>query len=237
MATWGTGSEVWGPPNALIWGDDVSPVATDPSEGLVPLSILDAPPLRTTLQQLSQHLPEGRAWANKLTVGSNTHALLISCAAAFNRVQAQIQELANEYNINSSTSALLTGSGLLEEWETSVGLPDECINTLASLTERRENIIFRLRRVPIVTKEEFETLGTALAGVTVTVTPGTEVDVSPDSQSAFKLYVGFPTSNTGFPYDFAIGPPAGLPFGGFQSDVVECIFNKIVPANVVVILQ
>lgn len=224
MATWGTGSEVWGSPNALIWGEDVTPVTPAEDEGLVPISILDAPTLRQTIQQISQHLPEGRAWANKLVEGSNTHALIRSAAAAFNRVQAQIEQIATEFDVNLTEE-------LLPEWETSVDLPDECVDVLADLTERRENVIFRLRRVPIVTKEEFETLGTALAGVTVTVTPGTEVDVSPDSQSAFKLYVSFPTSNTGFPYAFP------LPLGGFQSDVVECIFNKIVPANVVVILQ
>ncbi len=222
MADWGTGSEVWGPPNALIWGTP-TPGLTPDEEVLVPTTILDAPTLRNTLQQLSQHLPDGRAWGNKVVEGSNTFALLNSCAVAFNRVQIQIQKIADEFSIPMSED-------LLPEWEESVGLPDECINTLATLAERRENIIFRLRRVPIVTKEEFETLGTALAGVTVTVTPGTEFDVSPDSQSAFKLYVTFPVSQTGFPYAFP------LPFGGFQSAVVECIFNKIVPANVVVVL-
>lgn len=220
MAIWGTGSEVWGPPNVLLWGLD-DPVAPEDT-GLVPSTILDSPSLDATVQQVSQHLPEGRAWANKLVPGSNLNALLRSAAAAFNRVQGQIQELADEYSIPLSED-------LLPEWETSVGLPDECITTAATLAERRENIIFRLRRVPIVTKAEFETLGTALAGVDVTVTPGNEFE-APNDQSAFKLFVTFPTANEGFPYSFPFD------FGGFQSSVVECVFNKIVPANVVVIL-
>lgn len=223
MADWGTGTEVWGPPNALLWGT-LTPGLSPDQEVLVPTSILDAPTLRQSLQQLSQHLPEGRAWGDKVVEGTNTFALLNSCAVAFNRVQIQIQKIADEFDISMTTD-------LLPEWEKSVGLPDECVNTLASLAERRENIIFRLRRVPTVTKAEFEVLGTALAGVPVTVTPGAEFEGFPaDSVSKFKLYVTFPVSNTGFPYAFP------HPLGGFQSAVVECIFNKIVPANVVVVL-
>jgi uncharacterized protein YmfQ (DUF2313 family) len=225
LPTWGVTDYTWGA-NSFVWGAGADP--TDPRAGLVPFSILDAPSVEETLQQISQHLPQGRAWGNKLVDGSNTYALLRSCAVAFNLIQEKIEELAREFNINLTEE-------LLPEWETSVGLPDDCVQELNTLQEQRENVIFRLRKVPIVTKAEFEELGTALAGTTVTVTPGDEVDMTGTTESRFKLYVSFPVASTGFEYDFDVGPPAGFPLGGFRNDLVFCVFNKIVPASVVVL--
>ena len=210
---------IWGQ-TSLIWGFE-TPVVED----IINLDIFRAPLLDDTTRQLAQHLPQGRAWAYKLTEGTNTYGLIRSAAAAFNRVQQQIETLANQFDIPLT-------SDLLPNWEESVGLPDDCQSVGQDLTARRNNIITRLRRIAIVTKAEFEALGQELIGIPVTVTPGQEVDMPPTKHSRFKLYVTFPTAQSeGFPYSFPFG------IGGFRSDVVECVFNKIVPASVLVILQ
>ena len=72
-----------------------------------------------------------------------------------------------------------------------------------------------------------------MIGETVVVTAGWDYEAAtafPDKFSRFKLYIQFINTNTGFPYAFP------YPFGGFRSDIVECVFKKITPSPVVVIL-
>ena len=190
------------------------------------LPIFNAPTIDQTALQLANACPQGRAWGNKNSPDSNMYKFIASMAKGFNIVQQQIEHLAKEMNLGLTQD-------LLPEWESSVRLPDECKNTLTDLDERRNAIITQLKNKPVVTKAEYEALGYELIGETVTVTAGwdyEEATAFPDNFSRFKLYVQFVSSSTGFPYSFP------YPFGGFRSDIVECVFNKITPAPVVVIL-
>lgn len=182
-----------------------------------------APSLLLTTGQLAEHLPQGRAWASKNIPTSTLHKLIRSLAASFNRVQQQIELLSKEFNIPLTND-------LLPAWEQSVGLPDDCQGIGQALEERRENVISRLRRLPIVTKADFEALGEELSGEPVTVVAGTDIDSPLNRHSRFKLFVQFPNQIQGFTYDFEV------PFGNFRSDIVQCVFEKIVPANVIVVI-
>jgi len=215
---WGVDNFTWGDSN-LIWGQ----VAGGAGGGSVSSGIFGTPDLATSSNQLAQHLPDGRAWSAKYIDGTNTRGLVRSVAASFNRVQQQIEALANEFNIPLT-------SELLPEWETSVGLPDECISQAQTLEERREAVISRLRRLPIVNRDDFQNLGFALTGVPTTVRPGIEVDLTIVKETRFRLYVSFPTLANGFPFDFAFD------FGSFRPDVVACVFRQIAPSNVIVLL-
>lgn len=194
-------------------------------------TLFDAPDVEGTSRQLARHMPEGRAWGAKGVVGSNTNALIQACAAALNRVQQQISELATQYDIPLTTD-------LLVDWEKSVGIPDDCLDVALDLAERRQNVIDRLRRAPIVTKAEFEALGTALLGDTVTVDAGADIEifnmpfpvVFGSAPARFKMFVNLP-GRTGFPYAFPI------PFGAARSELLECVFRKLAPANVVVVFR
>lgn len=217
MANWENTSEQWGL-SGLIWGVNLQP----PQTPIAPESNFRAPNLSESARQLAEHLPQGRAWGNKHNPDANLHKLIRSMAASFNRVQQQIEKLSRELNLELTDD-------LLPEWETSVGLPDDCQGLGQTLQERRDAVISRLRRLPIVTKADFEVLGEELSGEQTVVTPGVEVDSPIDEHSRFKLYVSFPAQQLGFTYDFPVL------FGGFRPDIVKCVFEKIVPANVVVI--
>lgn len=215
---WGIDNFIWGDSD-LIWGQ----VTDDETQNNVSTGIFSTPELAVTTNQLAQHLPDGRAWVSKYIEGSNMRGLVRSVAASFNRVQQQIEALANEFNIPLTTD-------LLPEWEASVGLPDECITQAETLQERRDAVISRLRRLPIVTQEDFQNLGQELTGVPTTVLPGIEVDTVVVKETRFRMYVSFPTLSESFPYDFA------FPFGSFRPDIVTCVFRQVAPANVIVLL-
>jgi hypothetical protein len=104
----------------------------------------------STSQQMADSLPEGKAWGSKNKDGSNTRKLINSLAVAHNRAQQQIELLAGEFNINNTVE-------LLPDWETSVGEPDSCFDgVLGTLAQRRETVIEKLRKTPIVNLSEMQ---------------------------------------------------------------------------------
>lgn len=191
-----------------------------------------APSQEQATTQLASNLPDGRCWQAKNLAGTNVYALISACAAEFREIQKQIETLAREFDVRLTDQ-------LLPDWEKSCGLPEECIGALASLEDRRNAVILRLRKIPFVTKEEFEQLAFDLTGLSVTVTPGSEIEMFPLSfplpfavgNSYFKLYVIFNDTIGGFPYSFA------LPFLTGPSQIVECVFKQIVSATVLLIFQ
>lgn len=191
-----------------------------------------APTQAKATQQLASALPDGRAWQAKHIAGTNMNALVSACAAEFREVQKQIETLAREFDVRLTDQ-------LLPDWEKSCGLPEDCIGQLASLTDRRNAVILRLRKIPFVTKEEFEQLAFELTGLNVTVTPGSEIEIFPLSfpipfavgNSYFKLYVIFNDTIGGFPYSFAV------PFLRGPDQIVRCVFEQIVSATVLLVFQ
>lgn len=191
-----------------------------------------APSQEEATRQLASTIPDGKAWQAKNLAGTNMYAVVSACAAEFREIQKQIETLAREFDIRMTDQ-------LLPDWERSTGLPEECIGQMASLTDRRNAVILRLRKVPFVTKEEFELLAFELTGLSVTVTPGSEIEIFPLSfplpfavgNSYFKLHVIFNDTIGGFPYSFA------LPFLTAPNQIIECVFRQIVSATVLLIFE
>lgn len=191
-----------------------------------------APTLGQSASQLASSLPDGRCWQAKNLPGTNVYALISACAAEFREIQKQIETLAREYDVRLTDQ-------LLPDWEKSCGLPEECIGVLASLDERRAAVILRLRKIPFVNKAEYEQLAFDLTGLNVTVTPGAEIELFPlefpcifaSGNSYFKLYVTFNDTFGGFPYSFP------FPFLRGPSNIVECVFKQITPANVLLVFR
>jgi len=113
------------------------------------MSIFKAP--KDTSQQMSNSLPDGRAWGNKNNQDSNTRKLINSLAPAHNKNQQTVEILSEEAYIRNTVD-------LLTDWEESVGLPDECLGIADSIEQRRSDVIIRLRKKPFVTLSEFQEL-------------------------------------------------------------------------------
>lgn len=192
----------------------------------------EAASIEEATRQLASTIPDGRAWQAKNIPGTNMYAVVSACAAEFREIQIQIETLAREFDINLSDQ-------LLPDWEKSCGLPEECIGQMASLEDRRNAVILRFRKIPFVTKADYENLAFQLTGLSVTVTPGAEIELFPldfpipfsSGNSYFKLYVTFNDSVGGFPYLFPFN------FVSTGDNIIRCVFEQISPANVLIIFQ
>lgn len=182
-------------------------------------TLFKTPPKSETDQLLADSLPKGRAWDKKNIDDSNLRKLIRSVSAAFHEIQNQIEKIATESNVYLTQD-------LLPEWEKSVGLPDECLQQLQTLQQRREEVILRLRKIPIVTLEEFQALAEEiLPGVDVVVIPGHEVE-------HYTFDYTFPVLFTD-PFDVRFLLTVIVPVGTNVTRL-NCIFRKISPGNVVI---
>jgi hypothetical protein len=191
-----------------------------------------APTIEVAASQLASNLPDGRCWEAKNLAGTNVYATVSACGAEFREIQKQIETLAREFDIRLTDQ-------LLPDWEKSCGLPEECLGQMASLEDRRNAVILRLRKSPFVTKEEFERLAFELTGLSITVVPGSEIELFPlefparfaVGNSYFKLHIVFNDRIGGFPYSFA------LPFLRGPDQVIRCVFEQIISATVLLIFD
>lgn len=198
-------------------------------------NIFKAPCCPDTSQQMADDLPQGRAWGKRNDPESNTRKLINALSVAHNLVQQQIELLDDEYRIEQTIE-------LLENWEKSVGIPGECLGTSETIAQRRQAVIDRLGKMPIVTLEEMQAYVDALfPGLGVELVPGYEyysfeydfeVSFLGDVSEKWILVAKVPLSDAQFEYDFEMTFE-----GGIDTEQLECLLNKINPAPVYVIIE
>lgn len=191
---------------------------------------LDFSPRTTQTQQrmLSRHLPDGKIWENKYNLESNLGKLLLGLASEYFRLSLLIEEVLTETDINQSVQ-------LIEEWQESVGIPDQCFNEGGTLEEQRRNILLKFNNFGgIQTAEDFENLATLL-GFTASVNNGNHNGIFTlgfpirffDSRKSavHTIIVDLEERREVFPLSFA------LPFTSQVTGIIECLFRRLAPAN------
>lgn len=201
----------------------------------MPDNIFKAPDSDGTAQQMADTIPDGRAWASKNIDGSVVRKLINSLSVAQNQAQQSIEHLESEFRIEDTTE-------LLREWEVSVGIPDECLGTSDTLEQRRQAVIDRLRKVPIVKLEELQDYIDGLfPGLGVELHPGSEyytfefefeVPFLGDVDEKFIIVAEVPLSEEQFEYEWEMEFE-----GGINTEQLECILNKVIPGNVFLIIE
>jgi uncharacterized protein YmfQ (DUF2313 family) len=194
-------------------------------------------PSRTETEQtdvLAQYLRNDRLHQSKNIEGSNFRKVLIGLAQEWLRFRDKADEVYDEYDPNNTTA-------LITEWETMVGIPDECIGNTGTIEERRTNVLLKLAGINATTAEQFEVIAATL-GIPVVVEPGYESSTFPltlpftlfgEDEVPFLIVVTL---------DAALQPsglPETLPFTLTNDvpDVLECLFNKLKPANTTIIFR
>ena len=178
---------------------------------------------------LGQYFINGPLGRAKVITESNLYKLFLGLAAELNRLDQKINEICSEHEVANTTL-------LIEEWESAVGIPDDCFFIKGkSLQERINQVIIKLS-ASVQTAKDFVDILT-LFGITATVEAGSVYGRFPmkfpiilgDDRTIGHIIVitiqGTPIGE-GFPYTFPIT------FGEASLDVVKCFLDKIKPANV-----
>lgn len=186
---------------------------------------------------LAAHLPVGRVWQAAHNSSTNLYKLLTGLSLAIFRLELLVKILSDEIDILQTVQ-------LIQEWERSVGIPDDCFDREDTLEVRRQNVLRKFSNLGgVQTAVDFERIA-AIFGIEVTVIPGGPISTFPlifpfiffSSAKAAKhsIIVKVPEEvkdAEDFPYTFPLEFKTGIP--GF----LWCIFQKLAPANVKVIFQ
>lgn len=175
-----------------------------------------------------------KIFASKNLLEKKLRKLLEGFAIEIAREEGLIQLIWDEYDINTTTD-------LITEWESAVGIPDDCFDISGTIQERRENVLTKLTSLGVSTKQQFIDLGANL-GFVVDVKPGV------DSMSFPYIFpVALSSTNPRWTMLVEITVPGGadvfpyaFPFvlsEGERVILLKCVFQKLVPSMVNVVFS
>lgn len=181
---------------------------------------------------LADYLHNDELWAAKKINGKKLRQLLLGFAKQSQKNENFLETVWEELDPSTTTA-------FIEDWESAVGIPDDCFPGTGSIEERRIHVVAKLTAA-VQTAQDFVAMG-ALLGLTVNIVPGIEKSGFPytfplmffDSvkDARFSIVVEITEELTGgFPYTFPVV------FGNAIVDIVRCFFNKLKPANCQVII-
>lgn len=187
---------------------------------------------QTYLEQLKQLIPQGYAWQAKDIAETVLHRLLQALTIEPARVDDRVDNLLDEADP-------LTTIELLQDWETSRGLPNACVGAPSTIQERRNILLFRLRLIGRQDPAFYIDLAAAL-GFTITITEFTPWTVAdpinlPMYGESWRFYwqVNAPLINEIW---FRVGQSGvNEPLRAFGNKRLECLMNEVKPAHTQII--
>lgn len=206
------------------------------------LSVFDPYSVDDHLFMLANHLPIGKVWQAGFKTSSNLGKYLRGLCLEFYRFSVLTSDVVKEFNVFETNQ-------LLVDWEKSVGIPDSCFSAegFKTITERRQQVEAKLAKFGgVQTKEDFEYVA-SIFGISVQVFYGAAgggigfpitfptvfisyADYKEESHTIIVVITGtYVTSDT-----FAL--PFPIPFSSGPVSFLQCIFRKLAPANVEVIV-
>lgn len=187
---------------------------------------------------LSSYLPDGKAFESKNIPSKNLYKFLDAILKSFVLFCNDLEEVLKEMNP-------ATAESLISRWEQEYGIPDQCLKKSFDLATRRNNVLIKIGMDGVQTVQDFEDLA-AQFGFIVEIVPIAGIDeaVFPlgfpwvfitDQEARFTIYVNLPTELGVNVFPFEDKFP--FPFSSTNTNIVECVFRRLVPANVQVIFQ
>ena len=180
---------------------------------------------------LAAYLPGGDLFVSKKIDDSVFRKLLSGIACEVLNAEGYLKLLQQDFIPDSTVASL-------DEWERTLAIPDDCFDGQGSDDIRRRDILVKLASLGVQTEEDFEELA-LLFGLVINIQAGAvsnqvfpftfPLTFPANAQDArFTIVVQF-TPSTTFPYTFP------FPLGDDSITILECLFNKLKPANCQVI--
>lgn len=183
---------------------------------------------------LAQYLHNGKVFQLKNVAGTLLRKLLLGWSTELVRVEQKLKETSVNHDIFETTL-------LIEEWEKALGIPDDCFTGTGDIEKRRIDVLIKLGTA-LLTEQDYIDLG-ILLGIKVEVVPfdnfvnfplAFPLQFSPSTKTAkFTMIIRLPkeAGECIFPLDFPIC------FNPVEKNTIECIFEKLSPANVKLIFE
>jgi uncharacterized protein YmfQ (DUF2313 family) len=185
---------------------------------------------------LASHMPKGFFWEKSFDQEDDLGKLLLGLASEFLRFQELEAKLSTEINIKNTDE-------LLEDWEKSVGIPNSCFDTNISTPERRSRVLQVFSKFGgVQTADDFIRVADFF-GFDVIIKTGKKFGTfalafpiifsSSTKAATHTIFIElnqFLTESN----QFALLFPLNFSIGG--KDFLQCIFDKLAPANVKVIV-
>ena len=186
-------------------------------------------------------MPSGKYWEAHNVSNTPDYAISVGVGEMIAVVLAYQAYVRKELDID-------TTEDLISDWEESVGLPEPCsLSSAQTIEERRELVKLHLRKTPIVNVAEFEKIVLKLTGYDVIILPRrSSTNVYNDGfdqgwldfsefgglysdRFTFDVFIDFTDNQFGFDIDEI--ETANLDEYLRPPYIIECVFNKIKPAN------
>lgn len=177
---------------------------------------------------LADYLPGGLLFASKSAQNSNFRKLLRGMSGELFRSNGLLKTYNDEIIPDQTVK-------FIDEWESALGIPDDCFSGTGTLDERRRDVLVKLASLGIQTKQDFIDLA-ALLGVVVTVESGSRRGTFPlifpvvlfdtTKDARFTIIITFtvePASRFTYTFPFV--------FSGEAIAILECLFDKLKPSN------
>lgn len=195
------------------------------------MALIQSNTLKDCSDSLARYLPSGRMFESAWQTGTNLRGFIDALGSELCRVN----DVINEFDI------LESGFGLfLSEWESALGIPDDCFTNTGTIAERQANIFVKLAMRGATTEEDYKNIASML-GYVIDVKVGSELSgfftfdfpiifFNNPSEQRFTIVIEYsdadePTVN-GFDYPFPIV------FGGENNfNILRCVLLKIKPAH------
>lgn len=173
---------------------------------------------------LASWMPPGMAWVAFRITDTVAWSFLNGLAPEFVRLAQSISD--------SRVTIPNTGNNgdFIDEWEVAMGIPDGCLPGTGDLVERWTHVLAKFASMNVQTSADFVALA-AIFGFNVTVEGGIGSVLYPgvlttEKEARNTIVVTFDISEpNAFPFTFPIT------FEQNQTVIVECVFNKLRPAN------
>lgn len=170
----------------------------------------------------AKYLPQGKAWGAKNVITSNLFKYLNSIGSESNYYRSYLNDISTQFDINITTN-------FLEEWETLLGIPDDCFSIDVDITTRRNQCLAKIKARGVQTSQDLVDI-IQILGYESTITTRYAVDPTDPNPniSSYELLITFLDTETStiFPVTF----PWFFGQSGYLLNV-ECFIKKIIPAT------
>lgn len=184
---------------------------------------------------VADYLPSGRLFEAARITNTNFRKLLLGLASELSIGEGYLKTISNEYDINTTTL-------LIEEWEGALGLPDDCFSASGTIEERRRDVLVKLASLGVQTDDDLVELG-VIFGIPIVVSSGVDLGSVFPMVFPFMFFATAKDARFTIIVDFTVTAASSFPltfpftFGSSEIAILECLFNKLKPANCDIIFR